>query len=173
MLSQPSVHSRSACWGIFTRVCSVGLHSRSWSLACSSWSRYVYFAFAFAPSSRSCVSQIGSPQLTFSFFQVGSVSGWRGRDRSIRKRDRYRECYDRGYDRYHGWTFHESGACVHVWNEEECGHVLVLNFSPLAPALALRQFCYACALGARSTQHARSRLCTMWNLYYNSHNFLV
>ena len=97
-------------------------------------------------------------QLTLSFFQVGSVSGWRGRDHSIRKRDRYRECYDRGYDRYHGWSFHESGACVHVWDEEERGHVLVLNFS-LGEALALRQFSHA--LCARSTQHAACGTCTI------------
>jgi hypothetical protein len=97
--------------------------------------------------------EIGSPlgPLTFLNIQVGSVSSWRRCARSIRERDRYRECNDRGYDRYHGWTFHESGACVHVWNKEECGHVLVLSCS-----CGLRLVRVAAGLlcpCGRSTQH--------------------
>ena len=103
-------------------------------------------------ASGSCApDRIGSSPLIF-LFQVGSVSGWRGRDHSIRERDRYRECNDCGYDRHHGWTFHEPGACVHVWNKEECGNVLVLSLLRLLRLAVLLCLC------TRSTQHKRSTL---------------
>ena len=112
----------------------------------------------FCKPSRSCVPNRDPKSLSpfFWTFQVGSVSGWRGRDRSIRERDRYRECYDRGYDRYHGWTFHESSACVHVWYKEERGDVLVLkNFSSergSAAVLLVAAASYAACGSAACTQ---------------------
>ena len=71
-----------------------------------------------------------SPQLANLLFvvpnQVGSVAGRWGSDHGIRQWNRYWECDDSGHDRYHCWALHESGACVHVWDEEERGDVLVL-----------------------------------------------
>lgn len=60
-------------------------------------------------------------------FPVGSLAGWRWGDHRIWQRDRHWECYDSGHDRYHRWTFHESGARVHVRDKKERGHVLVLK----------------------------------------------
>jgi len=80
------------------------------------------------------------PWLTLFFpFAVGSLAGCRWSDRRIWQRDRHRECYDCGYDRYHRWTFHESGARVHVRHKKERGHVLVLNCSRPSCARTLRR----------------------------------
>lgn len=74
------------------------------------------------------LSVTSSPWLTLCFpIPVGSLAGWRWVDHRIWQRDRHRECYDSGHDRYHRWTFHESGARVHVRDEKERSHVLVLN----------------------------------------------